>query len=74
MLQTAGGIMTFTQSQYAHEVVLGKAVDVCGGLTNLAYVLDRTREDLCRWIAGVEPIPDDVMREVLTVVSCIQKW
>lgn len=59
--------------QFAHEVVLAKAVELCGGLDNLAYVLERPTEELCKWITGAEAVPAEVMREALILVSAIRK-
>lgn len=58
---------------YPSEVVLAKAIDLCGGLDNLAYVLDRRVEELCRWIAGTETVPEDVMREAVVLITSVRK-
>jgi hypothetical protein len=63
---------SITKGESEHKVLLAKAATLCGGLDNLAYVLDTRTEDLCRWIAGAEPVPDAVMREALVVVSSIR--
>ena len=63
---------SITKSEGEQKVLLAKAATLCGGLDNLAYVLDTRSEDLCKWIAGTEPVPDAVMREALVVVSSIR--
>lgn len=57
----------------APAVVIEKAADLCGGPSNLAYVLESTTEDVCNWITGAVPAPDRTVREALTVISCIRK-
>jgi hypothetical protein len=61
-----------TKGECAQKALLAKAAALCGGLDNLAYVLNTRAEDLWRWIAGAEPVPDAVMREALVVVSSIR--
>jgi len=61
-----------TKGEHAPQALLAKAAALCGGLDNLAYVLDTRTEDLCRWIAGAETVPDAVMREAFVVVSSIR--
>jgi len=63
---------TTTKGECAQKVLLAKAAALCGGLDNLAYVLEARTEDLCRWIAGAETVPDAVMREAFVVVSSIR--
>ena len=63
---------SITKGEGEHKVLLAKAASLCGGLDNLAYVLDTRTEDLCKWIAGAEPVPDAVMREALVVVASIR--
>ena len=70
MLPFEGEMMQ--ESEGEQKVLLAKAAWLCGGLDNLAYVLDKRTEDLCKWIAGAEPVPDAVMREVFVVVSSIR--
>ena len=70
MLPFEGEMMQ--ESEGEQKVLLAKAAWLCGGLDNLAYVLDQRTEDLCKWIAGAEPVPDAVMREVFVVVSSIR--
>ena len=61
-----------TKGEGERKVLLAKAATLCGGLDNLAYVLDTRTENLCKWIAGAEPVPDAVVREALVVVSSIR--
>ena len=61
-----------TKGAGEQKMLLAKAASLCGGLSNLAYVLDTRTEDLCKWIAGAEPVPDTVMGEALVVVSSIR--
>jgi len=63
---------SITKGQCGQRELLAKAAALCGGLKNLAYVLDTRAEDLWRWIAGAEPVPDAVMREALVAVSSIR--
>lgn len=64
---------SITNGECGHRELLAKAAALCGGINNLAYVLDARAENLWRWIAGAEPVPDAVMREALVVVSSIRK-
>jgi hypothetical protein len=70
-----GGVVeeSVTKGDCGQKAVLAKAAVLCGGLENLAYVLDARSEDLCRWIAGVDTVPDAVIREAFVVVSSIRK-
>ena len=52
---------------------MAKAADVCGGPGNLAYVLESSIEDVCGWISGIAPTPEVILREALTVITCIRK-
>jgi hypothetical protein len=61
-----------TKGDCGQKAIMAKAAALCGGLDNLAYVLEARREDLCRWIAGVDTVPDAVMREAFVVVSSIR--
>jgi hypothetical protein len=61
-----------TNGEGGHRALLVKAAALCGGLDNLAYVLDTRTEDLFLWIVGAETIPDGVMREAFVVVSSIR--
>jgi hypothetical protein len=73
MLAFEGEMMeSITRGDGEQKVLLAKAATLCGGLDNLAYVLDARTEDLCKWIAGAEPVPDAVIREALVVVSSIR--
>lgn len=64
---------TNSYAGYAPEIVMAKAAEVCGGPGNLAYVLQSSIDDVCRWISGDVPTPDMILREALTVVTCIRK-
>jgi hypothetical protein len=66
------GKMMQGSGECEQKVLLAKAAWLCGGLDNLAYVLDKRTEDLCKWIAGAEPVPEAVLREALVVVSSIR--
>lgn len=74
MLPFEGEMMegSITKGEGEQKVLLAKAATLCGSLDNLAYVLDTRTEDLCKWIAGAEPVPDAVMREALIVLSSIR--
>jgi len=63
---------SITKGKCAEKALLAKAAALCGGINNLAYVLDTRTEDLCRWIAGAETVPHVVMREAFVVVSSIR--
>ena len=61
-------MQTFLQFQQAQELIL-EAAEACFGLDNLARVLGRSSEDICRWIAGAEPVPQDALEEASRVLS-----
>jgi len=61
-----------TKGKSGQKIVLAKAAALCGGLDNLAYVLDARPNDLCRWIVGMEAVPEAVMREALVVLASIR--
>ena len=63
---------TITTGQYQQKALLAKAAALCGGVDNLAYVLDARAEDLCRWIAGADNVPDAVLREASVVLASIR--
>jgi hypothetical protein len=72
MLGFGGAMEDSIKGECPQKVLLAKAARLCGGLNNLAYVLDARTEDLYRWIAGAEPVPDAVMREAGVVMSSIR--
>jgi hypothetical protein len=72
MLHSGEMVEEVTKGDCGQKAILAKAAALCGGLDNLAYVLDARREDLCRWIAGVDTVPDAVMREAFVVLSSIR--
>ena len=62
-----------TQADEPQDAVLAKAAELCGGLSELAYVLDKPIQDILRWMGGAEKAPEDVLREAFTIISSIRK-
>lgn len=51
---------------------LRRAADIVGGVEVLAAQLDVRSEDLANWLAGTEPVPEDVFLGAVDIVTAHQ--